>query len=97
MSQKSNNTGVQVLDPIDALAEAIAMRLNRQPHPGAPALPTASKAQLYKVREVASLLSVCTRTVETLIAKGVFRPVRIGRALRIPASQVDAYVALGAK
>ena len=57
----------------------------------------APEVRLLRMPEVAVRLGVCKRTVETLVAKGVFQPVRIGRAVRIPSSQVDAYIARGAQ
>ena len=45
------------------------------------------------VKEVASRLRICRRTLEREIVAGRFpRPLRIGRSVRIPESDLHAYV-----
>lgn len=49
---------------------------------------------LLTLRQAASRIAVCRRTLERLIASGKFPPpLKIGRSSRIPESDVNAYVA----
>jgi excisionase family DNA binding protein len=47
---------------------------------------------LWDTDEVARRLSVCIRTVKSLIADGQLESVKIGRARRVPAGALAAYV-----
>jgi excisionase family DNA binding protein len=50
--------------------------------------------ELITIAQAAKRLTVCRRTIEREIARGRFpRPVRIGRALRVPVTELQAYVA----
>lgn len=51
-----------------------------------------SGAQLVTLREAASRLSICERSVRNLIASGRLRRVRIGRAVRIDLRDLAAFV-----
>lgn len=48
--------------------------------------------RLLKKEEVQSRLSVSRATIERLIRAGTFTPVYVRDAMRIPSSQVDAYI-----
>ncbi len=49
--------------------------------------------KLLKVREVAALLGVTTRTVQTWIALGRLTPIRLSpRALRVAEPEIDALI-----
>ena len=47
----------------------------------------------YTVREVAELLAVSRSTVERLLADRTLTRVKVRRAVRIPAAEVDALIA----
>ena len=47
---------------------------------------------LLRVPEVAHTLGLGKTTVHDLIARGELRPVRVGRALRIPVADVQRWV-----
>ncbi|MGI8830045.1 MAG: helix-turn-helix domain-containing protein [Candidatus Limnocylindria bacterium] len=49
--------------------------------------------RLLTVKDAAAELSIGRSTLYELIAAGELRPVRIGRALRIPTSELDRFVA----
>ena len=46
----------------------------------------------YTVREVAELLAVSRSTVERLLADRTLTSVKVRRAVRIPAAEVDALI-----
>lgn len=48
--------------------------------------------KLYKVRETASCLNVSTQLVYKLVREGRIKAVRIGSAIRIPASSIEGYI-----
>ena len=49
---------------------------------------------LLDKRQVAQLLGICTRTLERLLARGVFPvPVRVGRSVKWFVTDVEAYLA----
>lgn len=48
--------------------------------------------QLLRVEDVASRLSVCTRTVRDLVRDGALVVYRVGRAVRIDSASVEAYL-----
>ncbi|MBK8915696.1 MAG: helix-turn-helix domain-containing protein [Phycisphaerales bacterium] len=48
--------------------------------------------QLLTVRTAATLLSLSTRTVQSLISRGDLRVVRIGRSVRIHPDDLNAYI-----
>jgi len=50
---------------------------------------------LFSPRELASLAHTCQATVRAWISKGLLRHVRLGRALRIPASEVTRVLRSG--
>lgn len=52
-------------------------------------------AKLLRPRDVAELLGVSTRTVQRLLRRGVLVEVRIGRATRVKADSVQAFVDAG--
>lgn len=55
--------------------------------------PASAVPRLLKVREVAALLGVTTRTVQTWVALGRLTPIRLSaRALRIAESEVGALI-----
>lgn len=47
---------------------------------------------LLKREEVAELLNVSLRHVDTLVASGELSPVRIGRAVRFRPEEVDSFI-----
>lgn len=47
----------------------------------------------YTYAEAAELLGVSARTVWSMVAAGTLRAVRIGRAVRIPATELARYLA----
>lgn len=55
----------------------------------------ARKKQVYTVAETAALLSVSSRTVWRLIARGTLHAVRIGRSVRIDRRVIEKFVATG--
>jgi excisionase family DNA binding protein len=44
--------------------------------------------ELYTYGEAAEMLSVCVSTVRKLVAEGKLKIVRLGRAVRIPRSEI---------
>jgi excisionase family DNA binding protein len=46
----------------------------------------------YTYREIAELLSLSERTVRRLIDRCELRHIRVGRAVRVPASALEQYV-----
>lgn len=52
-----------------------------------PAHPT---RQVFSIAEVAELFGRRPRTIRSWIARGLLRPVRVGRSVFIPGVQVDA-------
>lgn len=46
---------------------------------------------VYKIEEAAEALSLSERTVRRMIARGELRVHRFGRAVRIPAAEVQAH------
>ncbi|MBK6940942.1 MAG: helix-turn-helix domain-containing protein [Planctomycetes bacterium] len=52
----------------------------------------ATAARMLKLREVAALLAINERTVRSTIAAGRLRCVRIGRAVRIDARDLEAFI-----
>lgn len=57
------------------------------------AVDNSSNAALYSVRQVADQLGVHPETVRRLIHDGRLQAVRIGRVLRIDASELDGFLA----
>lgn len=53
---------------------------------------SSSHPRLIKLTEVADRLSVCSRSVRRLIAKGELSVVKVGRCTRMFESVVDAYL-----
>ena len=47
----------------------------------------------YRIPEAADLLGVKNDTVRKLISEGTLRCLRLGRAVRVPASELPRYVA----
>ncbi len=52
---------------------------------------------LYKIREASELLRVTTKTVYRWTVEGRIRTVRMGRAVRVPASEIDRIIREGLK
>ena len=52
-----------------------------------------SEKKLLTVLETANRLSLGKSKTWELIQKGLLKPIRIGRAVRIPASEVERFVA----
>ena len=50
------------------------------------------KDQFYTQQELAELLKVSTRTIQNWIKDGQIKAIRIGRTVRIPASEIDRLV-----
>ncbi len=49
--------------------------------------------KLLTLQEAAHLLGICKRSLERLISRGEFpAPLRLGRAVRVPASWIDEYI-----
>lgn len=48
--------------------------------------------RLYTVKQLVELLSLSRTTVKTLIDNGDLEKVQVGRAVRVPAESVDAYI-----
>jgi excisionase family DNA binding protein len=49
--------------------------------------------KLLTMEEAAHTLGICKRSLERLIARGEFpAPLRLGRAVRVPASWIDEYI-----
>ena len=62
------------------------MTASRPPTPGVP--------RLLKVKEVAELLGVSTRTIQTWLELGKLTPIRLSpRALRISEDEVGSFIA----
>jgi excisionase family DNA binding protein len=68
---------------LDSIAEAIARLERTAPPPDQPELLTPKAA--------AAALSVCTKTLRAMIRRGQIRTVPVGKAYRIPASEVRRY------
>lgn len=57
-------------------------------------VPVGEPSQLLTVPQAAQRLGVCRRTLERLVSRGEFpRPLRVGGAVRVPLSDVQAFVA----
>lgn len=46
----------------------------------------------YRPRDVARLLSCAERTVYLLLERGALRACRVGRAMRVPRSEVERFI-----
>lgn len=55
--------------------------------------PTNHAPMAYRVDEAAENLGLCRATIYNLIARGELRAVKIGRATRIPASELERLLA----
>jgi excisionase family DNA binding protein len=54
--------------------------------------PPTAQTTLLTVKDVADRLRVCTKTVGRLMAAGALPTVKVGRATRIPATALEAYI-----
>jgi len=50
------------------------------------------EARLLRIPEVARALGISRSAVYVLLAEGKLQPVRIGRSVRVPADEIDAFV-----
>jgi excisionase family DNA binding protein len=51
----------------------------------------------YTISQAARSLTVSPRTIRRMIGRGELRALHIGRAVRIPVAELEAYTRLGAR
>ena len=62
---------------------------------GASAISASTKSALLRIDEVAAILTVSSKTIRRLVARGDLRAIRIGRSVRIHPSEIDRLIAAG--
>lgn len=68
--------------PVSAEASALPARVLAFP----------ASARAVTIKEAAAMLSICERTIRREIDRGRLRAYRIGRAIRIRVSDIEAYL-----
>lgn len=72
-----------------AVTQAVETVLAELPAPGQ----SAAEQQLYSQREAAQKLGMSVRTVNRMVQSGALERVTVGRAVRVPSSSIEAYLA----